>query len=69
MIGITSSLCDIQRGDYYLIYNKDTGEFNQLPKETGTYELINIVYDAEENLMELIEYRIEYTKSEGYMIT
>ena len=62
MIGITSYFCDIQTGDYYIIYNRDTGEFNKLPSESGTYVFINVLYNAESNTMKLVEYQIEYTK-------
>ncbi len=62
MVGITSYFCDIQTSDYYIIYNKDTGEFNKLPSESGTYVFINILYNAESNTMKLVEYQIEYTK-------
>ena len=62
MVGITSYFCDIQTSDYYIIYNKDTGEFNKLPSESGTYVFINVLYNAESNTMKLVEYKIEYTK-------
>ncbi|MBQ9797895.1 MAG: helix-turn-helix transcriptional regulator [Clostridia bacterium] len=62
MVGITSYFCDIQTSDYYIIYNKDTKEFNKLPNESGTYVFINILYNAENNIMKLVEYQIEYTK-------
>ena len=62
MVGITSYFCDIQTSDYYIIYNKDTGEFNKLPSESGTYVFINVLYNAESNTMKLVEYQIEYTK-------
>ena len=62
MIGITSYFCDIQTSDYYIIYNKDTGEFNKLPSSSGTYVFINVLYNAESNTMKLVEYKIEYTK-------
>lgn len=64
MVGITSYFCDSQTSDYYLIYNKDTNEFNKLPSESGTYVFINILYDAENNSMQLIEYKIEYIKAQ-----
>ncbi len=63
MVGITSYFCDIQTSGYYIIYNKDTGEFNQLPSESGTYVFINVLYNAESNTMRLVEYQIEYTKN------
>ena len=62
MIGITSYFCDVQTSDYYIIYNKDTGEFNKLPSESGTYVFINILYNTESNTMKLVEYQIEYTQ-------
>ena len=62
MVGITSYFCDIQTSDYYIIYNKDTNEFNKLPSESGTYVFINVLYNAESNTMKLVEYKIEYTQ-------
>lgn len=62
MVGITSYFCDMQPSDYYIIYNKDTKEFNKLPSESGMYVFINILYNAERNTMKLVEYQIEYTK-------
>ncbi|MBE6664297.1 MAG: helix-turn-helix transcriptional regulator [Ruminococcaceae bacterium] len=62
MVGITSYFCDIQTSNYYIIYNKDTGEFNKLPSASGTYVFINVLYNAESNTMKLVEYQIEYTK-------
>jgi len=62
MVGITSYFCDIQTSDYYIIYNKDAGEFNKLPSASGTYVFINVLYNAESNTMKLVEYQIEYTK-------
>ena len=61
MIGITSYFCDYQTSDYYIIYNKDTNEFNQLPSDGGTYMFINILYNTESNTMKLVEYEITYT--------
>ena len=62
IVGITSYFCDIQASDYYIIYNKDTGEFNKLPSEGGTYVFINVLYNAKSNTMKIVEYQIEYTK-------
>lgn len=61
MIGITSYFCDLYTSDYYIIYNKDTKEFNKLPSKSGTYVFINVLYNVENNTMKLIEYQIEYT--------
>ena len=62
MVGITSYFCDVQTSDYYIIYNKETKEFNELPSESGTYVFINVLYSTESNTMKLIEYQIEYVK-------
>lgn len=62
LVGITSYLCDLQPGDYTVIYNMDSQEFGTLPKESGTYRFLNLLYDAEENVMRLVEYEIDYTK-------
>ena len=62
MVGITSYFCDVQTYDYYIIYNKSTKEFNKLPKKSGTYVFINVLYNAENNTMKLVEYKIEYNK-------
>lgn len=62
MIGITSHLFDTRDHDYYLIYNEDTKEINQLPGKSGTYTFINISYDAENNIMKLVKYKIDYLK-------
>ena len=60
MVGITSYYCDVLTSDYYLIYNKDTKEFNTVPSEGGTYEFINILYNKENHTMKIVEYQIEY---------
>ena len=62
MIGITSYFCDVQTSDYYIIYNKDTGDFNRLPADSGSYVFINVLYNSKTNTMKLVEYQIEYTK-------
>ena len=62
MVGITSYFCDIQNSDYYIIYNKDTKEFNKMPSENGTYTFINVLYNLKTNKMKLVEYKVEYAK-------
>ena len=62
MIGITSPFCDTSSYDYYIIYNVDTNEFNKLPSDIGSYRLINLLYDPENNSMMLVDYQIEYKK-------
>ena len=62
LVGVSSYYCEVIASDYYIICNKDTGEFNKLPSESGTYVFINILYNAKDNTMKLVEYRIEYVK-------
>lgn len=62
MVGITSPFCDKQKNCCYIIYNKDTREFNKIPSESGSYVFINVIYYAERNTMQLVEYQIDYTK-------
>ncbi|MBQ8576295.1 MAG: helix-turn-helix transcriptional regulator [Clostridia bacterium] len=60
--GIISPFSSIYMGDYRLIYNVDTNEFNSIPEEEGTYKFLYLCYDFEENLMIIDEYDIEYIK-------
>lgn len=62
LIGITSYFYEMRGDDYHLIYNQDTGDFNRLPDESGTYRFIHILYDTENNDMILVEYQIDYAK-------
>lgn len=62
MLGIVSFFLYPQTGNYYIIYNKDTNEFNQLPSKSGTYVFISVQYNPENNSMGLVEYEIEYHK-------
>ncbi len=47
---------------HVLIYNVDTGEYNTLPVENGTYHFIYISYDPVFNSIDIIEYDVVYTK-------
>ena len=62
LIGITSPMNDYGFYDYVLIYNVDTTEYNTLPKDSGKYRFINILYKLEENQMKIVEYDIDYVK-------
>ena len=62
LIGITSDYCTHPYYEYALIYNVDTGEYNTLPEESGTYRFINIVFSAERDSLMVVDYEIEYTK-------
>lgn len=62
LIGITSDYCTHPYYEYALIYNVDTGEYNTLPAESGTYHFINIVFSAERDSLMVVDYEIEYVK-------
>jgi len=63
LIGIASPLIDHTAYDHALIYNIDTHELNVLPKTSGTFRFITILYQTSDNQMTLTEYAIDYEKS------
>ena len=65
LIGITAPFGDNNFYDYKLIYNTDTSEYNTLPDKSGKFHFISILYQATYNQMEIIEYDIDYIKSES----
>lgn len=60
--GLDSSISESDMYDYVLFYNIDTGEFNTVPKENGTYKFYFIGYQSEPKAMQINEYDIEYIK-------
>ena len=62
LIGLTSPFADMGTFDYSLIYNIDTSECNALPSAGGTYRFMNILYSAQNNYMQIVEYEIDYIK-------
>lgn len=48
-------------GDFFLIYNADTGEYNQNPSESGTYRFISVRYYEREHKLSIYEYTLAYT--------
>ena len=48
-------------GDYFLIYNVDTGAYNQNPTESGSYRFISARYDVAEHRLSIYEYTVEFT--------
>ena len=65
LIGITAPFGDNNFYYYKLIYNTDTSEYNTLPDKSGKFHFISILYQATYNQMEIIEYDIDYIKSES----
>lgn len=49
-----------QQGDYMMLYNVDTGEFNTHPKKDGNYTFISIFYDSAAHEMHIAEYGVVY---------
>ena len=45
-----------------LIYNTDTGEYNTLPAENGTYHFISLVYSPDTGSLSISEYDVDYVK-------
>lgn len=62
LIGIMSPYAELPVYDYVMIYNVDTGEFNSLPEESGTYRMFNVLYNSDSRTMKLVEYQIEFVK-------
>jgi len=63
IVGISSYYCHaVSTKDnlYCMVFNKDTGEFNSLPAENGLYSFVNVIYDADQNSMTIVEYCTEY---------
>ncbi len=58
LMGLTVSVI----GDYTMIYNSYTEEFNTLPQEAGEYHFVTLSYFAERNVLQITEYDAEYTK-------
>ena len=62
LTGIASTICLSRHHDYVLIYNIDTGEYNTLPDENGTYRFMNIIFNNKSNSITIVDYEIEYIK-------
>ena len=48
--------------EFYSLYNADTGEYNTLPTEAGTYRFTFVMYDADRAWLYLGEYEYTYEK-------
>lgn len=46
--------------DYIMIYNVDTGEYNTLPEQSGTYHFVTLSYTNDWPGIEIAEYYIDY---------
>lgn len=43
-------------GSYYLIYNKDTKEYNSIPEDENTYSFVLGIFNTNTQLLEIYEY-------------
>lgn len=50
------------REDYVLIFNTTTKELNKVPSQSGTYDFIQLIYDINQDMLEIYEYTVEYVK-------
>ncbi len=48
--------------DRFLLYNTDTAAYNAIPEKDGTYTFIGLYYSTEDNVMEIAEYTVVYTR-------
>lgn len=48
--------------DYVLVYNVDTGEYNSLPEESGTYNFVSAFYYGDDGRLWVTKYSVEYTE-------
>ena len=62
LIGIMSSYADVPVYDYVILYNVDTGEFNSLPEESGTYRMLNVLYNSESRTMKIVDYEVAFVR-------
>lgn len=62
MLEISSPVFNLEDTDYIMICNLTTGDVNRLPSESGKYDFVSVSYDLSENEMEIVEYRIEFSK-------
>ncbi len=62
LVGITSPLYDFYNGSYFIVYNVDTKQINELPEDSGKYRFYYIAYDDDGNCMKIDEYDIDYVK-------
>ena len=60
LVGLLPSNPVYQQGDYMLLYNVDTGEFNALPPKDGNYTFVSIFYDSVAHKMYIAEYGVVY---------
>ena len=49
-------------GDYYLIFNETTSEYNKLPDNSGKYTIVAVKYSEINKTLELNKYTINYEK-------
>ena len=58
--GFHKSRFPVENYDCYLFFNMDTGEYNTLPSEDGSYRFLSAYYSSEENSLHLVEYQVDF---------
>ncbi len=48
--------------EYVMLLNLTTGQFNELPKENGTYTCLNVFYRQEDEQIIILKYEIDYQR-------
>ena len=46
--------------DRYLFFNMNTGEYNTLPSEDGSYSFLSAYYSSEQNSLVLVEHQVDF---------
>ncbi len=52
--------CNVSTAEYFLIYNEDLQTYNTLPTEAGTYRYILLLYDVDNDLLQVAEYPVKH---------
>lgn len=59
---LANRVYNLKDADYFFIYNVDTGEYNTMPAESGTYNFVNVMYGTGYNELKVVEYVYQYEK-------
>ncbi len=58
--GFCKSRIPMDDYDRYLFFNMDTGEYNTLPSEDGSYSFLSAYYSSEQNSLVLVEHQVDF---------
>ena len=57
-----TQLQNINKDNYFLIYNEDTNEYNTIPKSQGKYHIYVIIYITNERTLEINDFNYNFVK-------